>query len=451
MSLIDLTPRCQENILLNGWRHSQVVRQGPAKPPYPGSNPGAAFFIFTQFHPNLISFTFLLGDSRASRKKERRAMERSILSRYSCENLKRFSQKNLAFKRISEELGFPWFKLWMERMLENYKNGLLGPGVKTKGKEDARAYIAFWAACSSWNRLTSPYGEGHENMGLLSWSPVSLPPPLLMPPEEAQDPGELTARAKKMARLLGAVQVGVAKLEEVWVYKEVCRNIYEPGNPDTKPIVFKDVEAPQETEEELIIPRSFRYAIVMLFDMDYRLLSVGNASVLTSAATNMGYSKMGITEIALSEAIRAWGYNAIPCKNGVALSIPLAVSAGLGELGRNGLLVNKKLGSAVRIGKVLTDMPLVPDSPRFFGVMEFCEKCKRCVEVCEAGAISHGERTLEPPVDTGNPGALKWYIDGKACLNYWIKAGASCSACQVVCPFNRKSYKKMDPEILWEN
>jgi len=94
---------------------------------------------------------------------------------------------------------------------------------------------------------------------------------------------------------------------------------------------------------------------------------------------------MGITDIALAEAIRMMGYNAIPCKNGTALSIPLAIDAGLGQLGRNGLLITPKYGPAVRIGKVLTDMPLVPDRPIDFGVTEFCQSCKKCAEHCPPG------------------------------------------------------------------
>ena len=52
-------------------------------------------------------------------------------------------------------------------------------------------------------------------------------------------------------------------------------------------------------------------------------------------------------------------------------SIPIAIDAGLGELGRNGLLVTPKYGPRVRLAKILTNMPLVPDSPIRFGVTEF--------------------------------------------------------------------------------
>ncbi|MGE5307939.1 MAG: 4Fe-4S binding protein [Deltaproteobacteria bacterium] len=60
-----------------------------------------------------------------------------------------------------------------------------------------------------------------------------------------------------------------------------------------------------------------------------------------------------------------------------------AVKAGLGWIGRNNLLVNKKLGARLRLATVLTDMPLkaAPQSK------EDCGACMRCVAVCPAKAI----------------------------------------------------------------
>lgn len=57
--------------------------------------------------------------------------------------------------------------------------------------------------------------------------------------------------------------------------------------------------------------------------------------------------------------------------------------AGLGWIGRNNLLVNKKLGSNFRIVSVLTDMPLKIDRP----VKQDCGDCRLCIKVCPAGAI----------------------------------------------------------------
>ncbi len=61
----------------------------------------------------------------------------------------------------------------------------------------------------------------------------------------------------------------------------------------------------------------------------------------------------------------------------------LGVLAGLGWIGRNNLLVNKKLGSQFRLASVLTDMPLEIDKP----AKENCGECKACIKACPAQAI----------------------------------------------------------------
>lgn len=43
--------------------------------------------------------------------------------------------------------------------------------------------------------------------------------------------------------------------------------------------------------------------------------------------------------------------------NDISLSIPLAIEAGLGELGRNGLLITKDFGPCVRLCKIFTTCP----------------------------------------------------------------------------------------------
>lgn len=61
----------------------------------------------------------------------------------------------------------------------------------------------------------------------------------------------------------------------------------------------------------------------------------------------------------------------------------IALSAGLGWIGRNNLLVNKGLGSHFRLVSVLTDMPLANDK----AVEEDCGNCRACMVVCPVNAI----------------------------------------------------------------
>jgi epoxyqueuosine reductase QueG len=61
----------------------------------------------------------------------------------------------------------------------------------------------------------------------------------------------------------------------------------------------------------------------------------------------------------------------------------IGVLAGLGWIGRNNLLVNKKFGSQFRLVSVLTDMPLEADKP----AKGDCGACRLCLEACPAQAI----------------------------------------------------------------
>jgi len=61
----------------------------------------------------------------------------------------------------------------------------------------------------------------------------------------------------------------------------------------------------------------------------------------------------------------------------------IASLAGLGWIGRNNLLINKKFGSQLRLVTILTDMPLKTDK----ATKDACGSCNACVTVCPAGAI----------------------------------------------------------------
>lgn len=61
-------------------------------------------------------------------------------------------------------------------------------------------------------------------------------------------------------------------------------------------------------------------------------------SQLGGAATGLGYSRMTFTAHMVTSYIRQLGHKAFGAGNDVAESVPLAIQAGLGELGRNGLL-----------------------------------------------------------------------------------------------------------------
>ncbi len=265
--------------------------------------------------------------------------------------------------------------------------------------------------------------NGDPNTELLQWNPESeserrASRKIDLPPEE------LTKRVKEATALYGADLSGIARLDERWIYSEDL----------VKPFVFTDKSVPEETEEAFLIPKTMNRAIVMAFVMDEDLLAC-SPGVASNAATSLGYSRMAIAAASLAQYIRALGYQAIPCMNDTALSIPLSIDAGLGQLGRHGLLITPEYGSNIRLGKVITDLPLMPDHPIDFGVTEFCDNCLLCAKSCPSNSISVGERSFESKEKTGNSGVLKWHIQGESCLRFWQENGTSCSNCIIACPF----------------
>jgi epoxyqueuosine reductase len=264
---------------------------------------------------------------------------------------------------------------------------------------------------------------GFPNSQFLKWEPLFTPDFLKQNPvdEKAEI---LTSKVKEAAKFYGSDLTGIAHLDERWIYSQDM----------VKPFSLTDEGVPEENEESFLIPKSINRAIVLAFQMDGELQE-HSPNIHAGTATSLGYSRMGIAAVSLAEYIRALGYQAIPCMNDTALSIPLAVDAGLGQLGRHGLLITPEYGTNVRLCKVLTDLPLEPDEPIDFGITTFCETCLLCAKHCPPEAISYGERTMESEQDTGNSGILKWYIRGEDCLKFWQANGASCANCIAVCPF----------------
>jgi reductive dehalogenase len=176
--------------------------------------------------------------------------------------------------------------------------------------------------------------------------------------------------------------------------------------------------------------------VVMAIEMDYDGLR-RSPSLAAGIRTGVGYSRMAMAQACLGQFIRNLGYRAIACGNDTAMSAPLAVAAGLGEVGRNGILITREFGPRVRLCKVFTDLPLVPDRPIDIGVRRFCEVCKRCAEECPSRSIPRGEPAMEGPTESNADGVMKWRVNPEACYRYWIRNGASCSNCIRVCPWNK--------------
>jgi len=111
------------------------------------------------------------------------------------------------------------------------------------------------------------------------------------------------------------------------------------------------------------------------------------------------------------------------------LLVPLAVDAGMGEMGRLGYLMTREFGPRQRLSAVTTDLPLIPDEPVDIGVENFCRICRKCAVCCPSRSIPEGD-----PEEVN--GSLRWKLNEMTCFGYWGKVGTDCNVCMRVCPWS---------------
>ncbi len=279
----------------------------------------------------------------------------------------------------------------------------------------------------SWNlEWSAAFGNSRSDFGLYSWDAVS---PKLIPYLEAGPPVEdspegMSVAVKRVARFVGADLVGISALHPNWVYSH-------------------EFDLLEREHRPLEVPEGIQNAVVLAVAMDYQGIRSAPTGV-GGAATGLGYSKMAFVANLVAAFIRGLGYRALPCGNDTALSVPLAMAAGLGEWSRMGLLVTPEFGPRVRLCKVLTDLPLAHDEYRPFGVVEFCESCEKCAKRCPSRAIPTGGMTTEGPNISNQSGPRKWYVNAEKCFGFWAKNRMDCAACIRVCPFNKEAGRVHD-------
>lgn len=255
-----------------------------------------------------------------------------------------------------------------------------------------------------------------------------------------KDIKKFTEKTKKAAKFYGASLVGIADVNEKWIYKTGFVRPASTSESDSKEAIRKGDASNSILESPIDLPEGIDKVIVMAIEMDEMAISTAPAQP-ASAAAAVGYSKMAFAIACLGEFIRNLGYRAVQCGNDTALSIPLAVDAGLGALGRNGLLLTPEYGPRVRICKVFTDIPLLADdlNLNFIKKVEkFCKTCFKCAEACETDAITKEKNpSFEPATISNNSSVKKYCVDVEKCFEYWIENSGDCGNCIAACPFSK--------------
>ena len=266
-----------------------------------------------------------------------------------------------------------------------------------------------------------------------------------------EDSKSFTNTIKKAAKFYGASLVGITDVNEKWIYKTGFMRPVETSEAEAKKEVREGKAADSIYDQPIELPEGINKVIVMGVEMDQDAISTTPAQP-AAAASALAYSKMAFIIACLGEFIRNLGYRAIQCGNDTALSIPLAIDAGLGTLGRNGLLLTPEFGPRVRICKVFTDLPLISDQPNqnfIEKIKNYCRNCSKCAEACENDAITKDENpTFNPTSISNNPGVKKYYVDVEKCFEFWVENSSDCGNCIMACPFS-KIKEFLSPLEFW--
>jgi len=234
-----------------------------------------------------------------------------------------------------------------------------------------------------------------------------------------RDAAEMTRHIKRAAKYLGASDVGIMRVQPSFLYSEGRYPDDGTGGAASNQMVGAAETAAR-----------YPFAIVCVYAWDYKM-GKAHRHRIGDTAYHFGAEFLRSTYANLAGYIKEMGYG-VATK--VATPMPTALAAGLGEVGRHGMLITEKFGARVHLGDpILTDLPLIPDEPIDIGVEDFCQVCNKCANTCPTNSI----------VTTGKAvvnGIEKYKINWETCyrlrphvMQYW----EICLTCVTVCPYTK--------------
>ena len=319
---------------------------------------------------------------------------------------KKSESPSLGKKRIDER-DVMFSRRLLKEGTENYNNyykrfpdrKIIDDNIRSKPgllSEDSKFYnvLSFAAANASFKSVKSLVSEID---GPVAKKTTEIPPE------------KLTHFVKNWTKHLGALDVGITPLQDYHLYSYRGRN-HNYGNK---------------------VNHEHKYAIAFTVEMSKEMMDTApmGPTVMESAYR---YVDAGVIAVQLSWFIRNLGFEARAHIDGnYEVICPLvARDAGLGDIGRMGLLMTPKLGPRVRIGVVTTNIELDTDKRNAdVSMLDFCTRCKKCAAVCPSNSISFSDRE---EID----GVKRWKINQESCYDLWCTVGTDCGRCVAVCPYS---------------
>ncbi|MFA8433008.1 MAG: 4Fe-4S dicluster domain-containing protein [Marinifilaceae bacterium] len=229
------------------------------------------------------------------------------------------------------------------------------------------------------------------------------------PIQQQIDPLKISHYLKQWTCKLGALDSGITELQPYHFYSHKGRG----ENYGTQ------------------IESDHSFALAFTVEMCEEMVQAAPQSPIIMESAQQ-YLDAGRIAIQVAAFIRQLGYSARAHIDGnYQVVCPLvARDAGLGEIGRMGLLMTPKQGPRVRIAVVTTNLKLKADRwKKSHSTLDFCYHCKKCAEVCPSKSISFDAPQMVE-------GIRRWQINSENCFTYWCKAGTDCGRCMATCPYS---------------
>ena len=130
---------------------------------------------------------------------------------------------------------------------------------------------------------------------------------------------------------------------------------------------------------------------------------------------------------------------------GALVDTAVARRAGIGFIGKNGLVISKEFGSYMFLGELITNLDIEPDQPVDYG----CGDCNRCVTACPTSCLI-GDGTMDAKR------CLSFQTQDKGIMDLEFRKKIKtviygCDICQICCPYNKgldnPLATEIDPEL----
>ncbi len=252
---------------------------------------------------------------------------------------------------------------------------------------------------------------------------------------------EQTGELKQQARALGLQSIGVAEAGPS-PHRGRYLEWLAAGRHGTMSYMARQVA--QRTDPRRLLPGARSIVVVTLPYPDEVPFPHRGHGKISRYARGRDYHKVLRPPLKkLAEFISAGGrwrcWHSVD--TGPILERDWAEAAGVGWIGKNGLVIDKELGSWCFLGVLVTDRAYLPDAP----ATDHCGTCRACLDACPTGAIfqprSVDARRCISYLTIEHRGPIQDQFRGQ--LHGWV---FGCDICQEVCPYNTRALRpRSDP------